>query len=386
MVLRVNILIYMYMALCVCMLAFNAAYAGRRKWADLHRPHKIRKWKERIGNLIESGQPMNQKEDRELMKKLARPTQLSLFYKAEQELEREGKQQQFLNWAGANRRIFTGTCEKYSKKSVMDKAFYAHLIGQYRLCGATQRDPFVKFMLQLVMEHSIYCRENALQALYAGASASIVVRAYQLMARQEIEHSAKLITDGLLAFSGDRLELADQLWAHWNEFPPYYQTAFINFIRLVTDRFCARFLPLLNEETDREVQFAIIRYFRRYHYEEAGPVLCRMVLEWNIDDWEFAALAAASLENYPGEDSIRALIQGMYSSNWYIRDNASDSLVRIGKDSALLQEVLQGSDRYAKDMLRYKLDQEKAASPQTESAAEAAAALEQEAMTDDGRG
>ena len=38
-------------------------------------------------------------------------------------------------------------------------------------------------------------------------------------------------------------------------------------------------------------------------------VLYRMVMEWNIDDWEFAALAAASLENYPGEDSIRALIQ-----------------------------------------------------------------------------
>ncbi|MBU9745352.1 HEAT repeat domain-containing protein [Lachnospiraceae bacterium ASD3451] len=384
MVLRVNILIYMYMVLCVCMLAFNAAYAGRRKWSDLHRPGKIKKWKERIGILIESGQPVNSKETKELMKTLAKPAQISLFYKAQQELWQEGKGERFLEWAAANRRIFITPCEKYSKKSVMYKAFYAFLIGQYKLCGTTQRDPFVRFMLQLVTEHSIYCRENALQALYANAPAAIVIRAYQLMVRQEIEHSSKLVTDGLLAFAGDRVELAGLLWDHWNEFPPFYQTAFINFIRLVTGGFGRRFLPLLREETDREVQFAVIRYYRRYHYEEAGPVLCRMVMEWNIDDWEFAALAAASLENYPGEDSIRALIQGMYSSNWYIRDNASDSLVRIGRDSVLLQEILQGTDRYAKDMLQYKLDQLGKALDM-EPAAEAAAALEQEVAPDDGR-
>ena len=74
----------------------------------------------------------------------------------------------------------------------------------------------------------------------------------------------------------------------------------------------------------------------------------------------------------------------MYSSNWYIRDNASDSLVRIGRDSVLLQEILQGTDRYAKDMLQYKLDQLGKALDM-EPAVEAAAALEQEVAPDDGR-
>ena len=62
------------------------------------------------------------------------------------------------------------------------------------------------------------------------------------------------------------------------------------------------------------------------------------------------------MENYPSEETVKALIGALGSANWYVRDNASDALVKIASGNPMLQDVLVGEDRYASDMLRYKLD------------------------------
>ena len=69
-----------------------------------------------------------------------------------------------------------------------------------------------------------------------------------------------MVTDGLLAFSGDREALAEELWENWELFDAHYQVAFIDFIRMVTRRFGMRFLRLIQSEPEREVKFAILRY------------------------------------------------------------------------------------------------------------------------------
>ena len=72
------------------------------------------------------------------------------------------------------------------------------------------------------------------------------------MARHEIEHSRKLVSDGLLEFHGDRQQLAHALWENWMEFTPHYQVAFIDFIRMISGNFREVLMPLLTQpETDR---------------------------------------------------------------------------------------------------------------------------------------
>ena len=46
----------------------------------------------------------------------------------------------------------------------------------------------------------------------------------------------------------------------------------------------------------------------------------------------------------------------MGSSNWYIRYNASQSLDQLGVEYLDLLDILSGKDRYAREMLEYRLE------------------------------
>ena len=107
-----------------------------------------------------------------------------------------------------------------------------------------------------------------------------------------------------------REALAEELWENWELFDAHYQVAFIDFIRMVTRRFGMRFLRLIQSEPEREVKFAILRYYRKYRYPDAEKMLRGYVNNWCIDDWEFAAISALALEAYPGEKTVRALVRG----------------------------------------------------------------------------
>ena len=241
------------------------------------------------------------------------------------------------------------------KKSVMERSYFAYLVTRFRLCGQSRNDPIATAMIQLTAQASIYCRENALGALYQCGSIDHIVKAYRVMGRHEIEHSRKLVTDGLLEFHGDREQLAQALWQNWDEFTPHYQVAFIDFIRMVSGNFRETLFPLLSQpELDREVTFAVMRYFRKYPYRPAGTVLRQTVIDWEKQDWEYAAIAAASLESYPEMETVKALLVGVQSDNWYVRDNASDSLLQLTKPLAILEMIRQLKDSYGRDMLRYK--------------------------------
>ena len=51
-----------------------------------------------------------------------------------------------------------------------------------------------------------------------------------------------------------------------------------------------------------------------------------------------------------------ALLRAMHSPNWYVRYNASTSLEAHGLTYEEMLEVLAGDDRYAREMLSYRLE------------------------------
>ncbi|MEG2119987.1 MAG: hypothetical protein RRY53_06480, partial [Pseudoflavonifractor sp.] len=264
-----------------------------------------------------------------LARRLRRHEYLLTFHQVVTDLLAEGTYASALkDWLLVNRSLFLKISPAYLKgRNPLKKAFFAYLVWQYNLCGDHENDAFARFMQELCREPSLYCRENALCALYVSGSVTHVLRAYLLLSRWGIEHSPRLVTDGLMLFSGDHAALADELWTHWQEFPAAYQTAFVNYLRMTSPLFCERFFPLLESpDTDSDVKLAVIRYFRRYHYPPAAPILQELVRHEVGNNWEFSAIAALALENYPGFQSLRSLLAACHSTQWHVRDNASDSL------------------------------------------------------------
>lgn len=63
---------------------------------------------------------------------------------------------------------------------------------------------------------------------------------------------------------------------------------------------------------------------------------------------------------YPGPQTLEILKKETSSKNWYVRHNAAKSLAVLNTDRDALADILQGNDRYAKEMLEYQLDEVKA--------------------------
>lgn len=358
MIIRVDYLIYIYITLCMCMLGFNFYYLGKSRLSFVSHSRELAWWEHMLCQAMDRGEygtgiP-------KIRRRLKRAGQFVLFHEAVQNLMKDSKRKKgMLMWFQENRPLFIGLGNLYKKRSMMEKSFYAYVVSEYKLCGRSEEDAFVSQMLVFITLPSIYCRENALYALYACGEAKLVAKAYILMNRYNILHSRKLITDGLLSFTGDRDALTEEIWENWQEFSPYYQVAFIDFFRMITRRFGRRFLPILESDAEREVKFAVLRYYRRHYYSDAEPILRGYVDNWKLDDWEFAAISALALENYPCEETIITLVHGINSRNWYIRDNASDSLLKIAGEERVLEILGCMEDFYGREMLSYKIESRK---------------------------
>lgn len=116
---------------------------------------------------------------------------------------------------------------------------------------------------------------------------------------------------------------------------------------------------MTDKEEDRELRFAAVRYFGRYPWEQARSVLIEFASDKEELHWEYAAVAAAALKDYRGDDVLSALKTALYSSNWYVRYNAAVSLEAAGMSYNRLIDVMAGNDRYAREMMEYRLEERK---------------------------
>ena len=212
-------------------------------------------------------------------------------------------------------------------------------------------------LLKLLNEPSIYCRENAMQALYTSGDAQIIVRALRIIDASSLYYNTKLLADGLLNFNGDKTQLAEALWAAFEDFKVWMQVTILNYFRFSSGAHCERVLALLNDGArDDELRFSCLRYLGRYPYPPAYADLLRYATPSENARWEYAAITSSVLASYPGAETAAVLKRNLYHPNWYIRFNASKSLEQLGFGYRDLIDVIEGNDRYASEILRYRFD------------------------------
>ncbi|MGF6376174.1 hypothetical protein M2140_001245 [Clostridiales Family XIII bacterium PM5-7] len=363
MVLRVDILIIIYMILCVCVLAFDLVYLkkgkpGERQW---HRGEQ--RFKKKVSALISEGGTITRTAKKELVDKLHRFSYFMCFHDLVMDyLAEEETAESIRQWIRENDDLLLEVHEDFvDSRRINKKAFFAYLVWQYNLCQSQRGRRFVVLMHRLVLENSMYCRENALWALYVGGTTADVIKAYKLMIDHGIVHSQKLVTDGLLAFRGNKQELAEALWDNRKIFSVHYGVAFINFVRMASSGFEERFFQLLlNEKADAEIRIAAVRYFRSHPYPEASKYMRGIVSNWRNHDWEIVSQSALSLErDIQSKETVLSLVEGAHSTNWYTRKNSAESLSRLEDEELLKLIVINEDDRYANEMVNYIIEKRK---------------------------
>lgn len=145
-----------------------------------------------------------------------------------------------------------------------------------------------------------------------------------------------------------------------SEFHPRMQVSLLDYIRYASSNWKDEMLSMLETSQDMEIQIACVRYFGRYQDEKKCSFLLHHAEEEKEGFWELQNACISALAVYPGPQTLEILKKATSSKNWYVRYNAAKSLAVLNTDRDALADILQGNDRYAKEMLEYQLDAVKA--------------------------
>ncbi|MHB1152431.1 MAG: HEAT repeat domain-containing protein [Eubacteriales bacterium] len=308
--------------------------------------------------LISDGKTVEEYHKRYLQKRLRITGNLIAFDKALETLVQKYKeetQKYFLNIHS----VFIYLSFQFRHKDNIKTAYFAYIIGKFNVLKNISFSPVINEMMVMLHEESLYCRENALYAIYSSENCINVVKALLFIDKCNRFHHSDLLSDRLLSFKGSPAELAEALWKSFNQFSVRLKVVILDYIRYSNIDMRDDILKLLSDQTqDDEIRFSCIRYFGRHYHAKAYPILIGFLEEAEKYRWEYGAVTAAALSAYPGEKTVSVLKKSLCNSNWYIRFNASLSLQKFNLRYTDLIDILDGSDRYAREILLYRIERE----------------------------
>ena len=355
-----EMLLYGYGAVCVCMLIFNVIYIfvqkGQGQRLDKRAQKYVRVVCAQLENVRDGGQ-VDPKFIRRLRKKLTHVNDLIAYERALNDPDIAGDGESLDAFKRQTRDMVRELAVVYKDREDIEAAYFAYFISRHKVVKYVDTDAVQEIMLEYVRKNSLYCRVNAMAALYSFGTPEIIARAVALMSRMGSVYNEKILTDGLLTYRGDHEKLIQELWARFDSLSDQFRLPVLNYIRFNTGDFCEPMYAIMTDPArDKELRLSAIRYFGRYVYEPARPVLLDFLADKDPGSWEYAAISATCIAPYEGGDVSAALMEAMHSSNWYVRYNASVSLHSRGLDYSDLIEVVGGRDRYAREMMMYRLD------------------------------
>ena len=353
---KAEILIYAYLAVCAAMIGFNVVcmfiFHVKDKRLDRYSTRFIK-----IVHQVIEDQAVTEAHCRYLSKKLKKINNLMAFDKTLEELFPQNPKQT-KDYIRQLSSVFTYLTLEYKKKSEIQAAYFPYIIHKYKVFQGQPISVVMDTMLELVRSPSLYVRENALQAIYSIGSVEYTINALWILNESTYYHHPKMITDGLLNFSGDTKQLAERLWDNLHHFSKKMQRVIVDYFRFSSSDHQERILELLTSHgVDDEVAYSCIRYLGKYAYPPAYPILTGIVERYQHNQWIYTTITASALASYPGDRTVAVLKELLHSPNWHVRFNASQSLMSLGLYYTDMIDVFEGRDRYASEIMRYRFDQ-----------------------------
>ena len=353
---KAEILIYAYLAVCAAMIGFNVVcmfiFHVKDKRLDRYSTRFIK-----IVHQVIEDQTVTEEHCKYLSKKLKKINNLMAFDKTLEELFPQNPKQT-KDYIRQLSSVFTYLTLEYKKKSEIQAAYFPYIIHKYKVFQGQPISIVMDTMLELVHSPSLYVRENALQAIYSIGSVECTMNALWILNESTYYHHPKMITDGLLNFSGDTKQLAELLWNNLHRFSQKMQRVIVDYFRFSSSDHQERILELLTSHgVDDEVAYSCIRYLGKYAYPPAYPILTGIVERYQHNQWIYTAITASALASYSGDRTVAVLKKLLHSPNWHVRFNASQSLMALGLYYTDMIDVFEGRDRYASEIMRYRFDQ-----------------------------
>ena len=360
---KIEIMIYTYIAICVSMILYNIIYVfilKHRERALVSDSEKLKKILIEQIDILKKGEGISEKHKKFLCRELDKTSGITAFDKAlESIFEKEpALTEKYLMDTFS---VFETLTHRYISKDTLKIAYFPYILYKYNILKHYESERLINVLLDLLRSVNVYCRENTLKALYSMQRPDAVVASLKIIDKNLSFHHPKLICDGLLNYNGDKESLKDMLFESFNAYSTGMQLNILNYFRFSNIRCDKEMLELLsNEKADSELRFAAIRYFEKFSIKEAESIIWAIAENLEGRTWEYQAIASSALKSYPGDVTFRILVENLSSSNWHIRQNSAISLEKLGYTYHDLINVFDGNDRYAREIMRYHLDRRNA--------------------------
>ena len=246
----------------------------------------------------------------------------------------------------------------YRKKDDIVHVFYIFMLKKYGYLRHFHTSELVANLRDLLDRGDSTCAEGVLLAIYQIGDPKVVLEVLQQVDGKDRFLHPKIISDGLLSFSGNAQELQLLILDHLFSFSEQMQVNLLNYLRFSGGAHCERVLQLLqSEETYDETRFSCIRYLGKHPYAPAYDLIARFAAGEAGSRIEYAIVALFVLRHYPQPRTAEILRTQINSSNWFVRYNATESLEYLGLEYQDLIDIFDGRDRFAREMLQYQFDQ-----------------------------
>lgn len=346
---------YIYFFVCLLIMLFTVGYIMYQYYRRRTFKKRVKLFKQIIDKqlaVIHDHRPLAEKHRAYLNDKLKHINHLTAYHEA---LLSYQDHEDVTDYKRAVEPVMKQLAAYYEKRDDMEKAYFSYFVAKHA-GGVWQDEAIYRTLFHYLDEPNVYLRENVLKALYQQRNPAWIAKAYETLSHQQIDHHQKLIQDGLMRYPYDKQVLMEELFNKRHDFSESILLGVIGFITYETDDYQQQFADWLQEKkVPLEVELKLYRYFKKYPTEQVKPHLLAAL---TAPQDEKRIVAADVLAEYCCDDVIQALKTAVSDPNWFVRRNASRSLLQTDVTIDDLMDILTGPDRYARAMLKYYLETE----------------------------
>ena len=356
--LRVYVIVGMFLVAGIALMIFNFIIIKHSKGKRASSAGMVNMWTDLLYKQTGIIPGKEQSESRHrafLLKQLGDAENLVFFSQALLYLKSEFPDV-YSNYIGRFGSVFQQLSVIYKKKPGIERACFADFICEFPGVTGETYGALIDNLISYIDDPNVYCRINVLRALCTIGNAQAIVNTLQVVNDKQLFIHRQTLTTVLSTFRGDKEILGDILWSRCLSWDENLMVSVIQFITSFSEYYKDIFMPYLRDPlAKRDVRIAIVRYYGRHMYEPAHPILLGFVD--NPTDTTLAIVAATALESYPKLDTVSTLRGALLSRHWYVRYNASSSLIKLGANNDLLKIVRYG-DYHESEIVMYMLEQE----------------------------
>ncbi|MEG0641706.1 MAG: HEAT repeat domain-containing protein [Clostridium sp.] len=237
---------------------------------------------------------------------------------------------------------------KVDRKSIMKFSYYIYLIGEFRM----ENNMIIKKLLDNLNSESIYIRVNSLKALSKIGNINGFIDALRIISLRGLYFNEKVIIDSIDSFEGNKDELDSIILSEINNYTDDMTNIVINHFSNNKYKKCSNTLLKMinNKKTSKEVIIRIVRYFEEVYNSDAQDSLINLL---DSSYWETRAVTSRAMIKYDVNKAEEKLKNLVSDRNYHVRYNAAMTLISRGKGDRVVNEIINGEDKYARDIMVY---------------------------------